>query len=72
MAETLILGIDLGTTNSLAAVMTPGGPQVIRDNEGNALIPSVIAFSNGKVTVGSEASLCFHTMRGLSGTGPVP
>lgn len=51
-----ILGIDLGTTNSLAAYMTPAGPRVVRDAAGNALVPSVIAFASG-VTVGSGA-LC--------------
>ncbi len=56
MSEPFILGIDLGTTNSLAAYMTPGGPAVVRDADGNALVPSVIALaSDGAVTVGSEA-----------------
>ena len=57
MAETFILGIDLGTTNSLGAYMTPSGPAVVRDATGNALVPSVIAFSqqDGHVTVGSQA-----------------
>ena len=56
MSETFILGIDLGTTNSLSAYMTPAGPQVVRDADGAALVPSVIAFSpDGSVTVGSEA-----------------
>ncbi|MFA6133007.1 MAG: molecular chaperone DnaK [Phycisphaerae bacterium] len=49
-----ILGIDLGTTNSLAAYMTPAGPRIVRDAAGNALVPSVIAFASG-VTVGSGA-----------------
>jgi Fe-S protein assembly chaperone HscA len=55
MAGPVILGIDLGTTNSLCGYMTPSGPVVVRDQSGNALVPSVIAFSQGKVTVGSEA-----------------
>ncbi len=55
MTDGLILGIDLGTTNSLAAVMTPGGPEIIRDARGAALVPSVIAFVDGEVTVGLEA-----------------
>ncbi|MBL7218784.1 MAG: molecular chaperone DnaK [Phycisphaerae bacterium] len=55
MTDSLILGIDLGTTNSLAAVMTPGGPEIIRDARGAALVPSVIAFVDGEVTVGLEA-----------------
>ena len=56
MAEPFILGIDLGTTNSLGAFMTPTGPVVIRDASGNALVPSVVAFAqDGRVTVGAEA-----------------
>jgi Fe-S protein assembly chaperone HscA len=55
MAGPVILGIDLGTTNSLCGYMTPAGPVIVRDSSGNALVPSVIAFSQGKVTVGSEA-----------------
>ena len=54
--NSVILGIDLGTTNSLGAYMTPTGPVVIRDATGNGLVPSVIAFApDGRVTVGSEA-----------------
>ena len=56
MSENIILGIDLGTTNSLAAVMTPAGPEIIRDADGKALVPSVVAFgAGGGVTVGGEA-----------------
>jgi len=56
MSDDVILGIDLGTTNSLAAVMTPAGPEIIRDESGNSLVPSVIAFHpDGSVSVGSEA-----------------
>ena len=56
MNEPFILGIDLGTTNSLAAYMTPGGPVVVSGNDGSVLVPSVIAMSSGgDVTVGAEA-----------------
>jgi molecular chaperone DnaK len=56
MDAPLILGIDLGTTNSLAAYMTPSGPVVVRDPAGVALVPSVIAFDDaGAVTVGAAA-----------------
>jgi len=40
--STRVVGIDLGTTNSLVAYMTESGPQVIRDEQGNALVPSFI------------------------------
>jgi len=54
--QPFILGIDLGTTNSLSAYMSPGGPVVVRDDAGVSLVPSVIAFSPaGGVTVGAEA-----------------
>ncbi len=53
--DDVIIGIDLGTTNSLAAHYTAGGPALLTDEAGNGLIPSVIAFADGKVTVGSAA-----------------
>ena len=37
-----IVGIDLGTTNSAIAYVGSEGPEVIRDGDGNATIPSVI------------------------------
>ena len=53
--DRVILGIDLGTTNSLAAVMTPAGPEVLRDADGVSIIPSVVSFGPDGVTVGAEA-----------------
>src|SRR5262245_43273046 len=51
-----VIGIDLGTTFSLAAFMDKGRPIVVRDEAGNALVPSVISFhDDGSVLVGSEA-----------------
>jgi Fe-S protein assembly chaperone HscA len=51
-----IVGIDLGTTFSLAAYMEQGRPVVVRDEQGVALVPSVISFhDDGSVLVGSEA-----------------
>ena len=38
------------------AVMTPAGPRLIRDKDGNGMVPSVIAFTpDGRATVGSAA-----------------
>ena len=50
----LVVGIDLGTTNSLVAYMDRGVPQVIRDAEGRGLVPSVVAFGPAGPVVGSE------------------
>ncbi len=52
-----ILGIDLGTTNSLIAAMDGGTPRVIADpTTGETLLPSVVAIApDGAVTVGNEA-----------------
>ncbi len=43
-AGRIVIGIDLGTTNSLAAVRGKRGPVVLRDQDGEALIPSVVTF----------------------------
>ncbi|MBI5850785.1 MAG: Hsp70 family protein [Planctomycetes bacterium] len=52
----VVVGIDLGTTYSLAAVMTRHGPRVLRDQDGEALIPSVVAFEpDGTLRVGRAA-----------------
>ena len=51
----LVVGIDLGTTNSLVAYMDRGGPRVIRDAEGGGLLPSVVAFGPAGSVVGDPA-----------------
>jgi molecular chaperone DnaK len=51
-----IIGIDLGTTNSVVAVMEGGEPTVIANQEGSRLTPSVVAFtSKGETLVGEPA-----------------
>jgi molecular chaperone DnaK len=51
-----IIGIDLGTTNSVVAVMEGGSPTVISTAEGGRLCPSVVAFNkNGERLVGQTA-----------------
>jgi Fe-S protein assembly chaperone HscA len=54
--STPAVGIDLGTTFSLAAFVENGRPRVVRDEHGNALVPSVVSFfEDGTVLVGSAA-----------------
>src|SRR6185437_7997040 len=51
-----IIGIDLGTTNSVVAVMEGGEPVVITNPEGSRLTPSVVAFAKtGERLVGQVA-----------------
>ena len=51
-----VVGIDLGTTNSVVAVMEGGEPQVISTAEGTRTLPSVVAFkANGERLVGVTA-----------------
>ncbi len=52
----LAVGIDLGTTNSVVAVARDGTPEALRDGNGKALIPSVVAYGPGEaVEVGAAA-----------------
>jgi molecular chaperone DnaK len=51
-----VVGIDLGTTNSLVAYVRDGAPRVIRDASGDALVPSVVSLGDdGTIFVGREA-----------------
>ena len=53
---TKIIGIDLGTTNSVVAIMEGGEPKVIINEEGSRLTPSVVGFTKeGEVLVGQVA-----------------
>jgi molecular chaperone DnaK len=49
-----IIGIDLGTTNSVVAVMEGSEPKVIPNPEGNRLTPSVVAFTDKEDTIVGE------------------
>ena len=55
--EEIIVGIDLGTTNSLVAFINPdGNPQVINDTGKGVLVPSIVHFQkDGSVIVGNDA-----------------
>ena len=51
-----ILGIDLGTTNSLACVWRDGKPELVKNSLGELLTPSVVCLDeNGSLTVGAVA-----------------
>jgi Fe-S protein assembly chaperone HscA len=51
-----VVGIDLGTTNSLVAYVKDGAPVVIRDQSGEALVPSVVSIDRDNIVyVGREA-----------------
>lgn len=51
-----VIGIDLGTTNSVVAIMEGGEPKIIVNEEGNRITPSVVAFTkDGEVLVGQPA-----------------
>lgn len=56
MARDRILGIDLGTTNSVGAISEGGESEIIINKEGDRVTPSVVAFSDeGERLVGAEA-----------------
>ena len=51
-----VIGIDLGTTNSVVAVVEGGNPTVIANQEGSRLTPSVVGFTKeGEILVGQVA-----------------
>ena len=52
-----VVGIDLGTTNSLVAYMSDKGPEVIRDESGAGLVPSIVYYDHeqDRLLVGEEA-----------------
>ena len=56
MADERVVGIDLGTTNSLVAFMQGDTPVVIPGEDGSNLVPSIVALDpNGQVVVGNPA-----------------
>lgn len=55
MAKNVIIGIDLGTTNSCVSIMEGTKPKVLETPEGKRTIPSVVAFKNNEFIVGDVA-----------------
>lgn len=52
----LAIGIDLGTTNSLVATVQSGEARTLTDDLGAAMLPSVVRYQAGGITVGAEAA----------------
>ncbi len=50
-----IIGIDLGTTNSVVSTMEGTKPRVIENKDGSRTTPSVVAFKDGQIIVGDAA-----------------
>ena len=56
--QSLAVGIDLGTTNSVVAISSDGKPEVLRDETGEALVPSIVAYAaDGSAIVGGMAKM---------------
>jgi molecular chaperone HscA len=54
--QTRAIGIDLGTTNSLVAIVDGGRPVCLRDDQDQAILPSVVHYAaDGTIVVGAEA-----------------
>ncbi len=53
--NSIIVGIDLGTTNSCVAVMEGSQVRVFENSEGSRTTPSVVAFKDGEIIVGTPA-----------------
>ncbi|MGL5522223.1 MAG: molecular chaperone DnaK [Metamycoplasmataceae bacterium] len=61
MAKEKIIGIDLGTTNSVVAVIENGEPIVLENPAGKRTTPSVVAFKNDEIIVGEIAKRQLQT-----------
>ena len=55
MSKNVVIGIDLGTTNSCVAILENGSTKVIENSEGTRTTPSIIAYTDNEVLVGAAA-----------------
>ncbi|BAW18110.1 molecular chaperone DnaK [Mycoplasmopsis bovigenitalium] len=55
MAKEIIIGIDLGTTNSVVSIVDNGTPVVLENLNGKRTTPSVVSFKDGETIVGENA-----------------
>jgi len=51
-----IVGIDLGTTNSLVAYLDLTGPKIIEDHDGNKIVPSIVSLADNHRLIAGEAA----------------
>lgn len=63
MAKEIIIGIDLGTTNSCVAVVDSGAPKILETPDGKRTVPSVVAFKGDEIIVGESAKRQMVTNR---------
>ncbi|MBN0919043.1 molecular chaperone DnaK [[Mycoplasma] gypis] len=61
MAKEVILGIDLGTTNSVVSIIENKQPKVLENPNGKRTTPSVVSFKNGETIVGEVAKRQLET-----------
>jgi molecular chaperone HscA len=62
----IAIGIDLGTTNSLVAISNNGSPEILRDEHGNAMHPSIVKYLENSVVTGHEADTAEgHVIRSI-------
>ncbi len=61
MAKEIILGIDLGTTNSVVSIVKDGKPIVLENSNGKRTTPSVVSFKNNEIIVGEAAKRQMET-----------
>ena len=61
MAKEKILGIDLGTTNSVVAIIEGKEPKVLENSNGKRTTPSVVSFKNDEIIVGEVAKRQMET-----------
>ncbi|WP_330463280.1 molecular chaperone DnaK [Metamycoplasma gateae] len=61
MTKEIILGIDLGTTNSVVSIIENGNPKVLENPNGKRTTPSVVAFKNGETVIGESAKRQLET-----------
>lgn len=63
MAKEIIIGIDLGTTNSCVAIVESGSPKILETPDGKRTVPSVVAFKGDEIIVGESAKRQMVTNR---------